>query len=385
MTGTIRLIATTASALVIAGCGAGPADPLSPALDTLVGAPSPFARGDDTWEVWTCEIPVDTTASLYARDPWRLPDTPSGLADDLDSAVGRWTAELSHDVYRARFVPGGTVRVPVDGDDDTCVDAVLDLTEGDTDAVLVVATAAHRADEAGGWGRPGTCGSPCTRRPVRATGRAIYVGASDFHPSWGEPAFDLIEHELGHALDLPHSGDATSRGTETDRYTSALDMMSDPTAPRSADPDARHAQGTIGANRAALGWIPRQDLVVVEGSHTIRLAPVNETEGDRLAIVDLDEQSLLTVEYLTATGLDTHLPHAGVAVHLIELPDCSIGPCTGSYRVQRPLVGDAPHLDLLGAGESIDTHGWRITVADSCPTAPNETSTSTCSVAFEPI
>jgi hypothetical protein len=363
-------------------------DDAADALGLLAGSPSPFATGADIWEVWVCAIPADTTSPLFADDPWRLDTTPEQLASVVDDGVAQWWASRSHGVYRPVVTAGARVTVGVDDGDQACVDAAVQRASRESHGVFVVATAAHRPDVAGGWGRPGSCPSPCVRTPVTTSGRAVYVGAGDFHPSWGDrPPLDLLQHEMGHALDLPHS--ATTGVGDTIRYESALDVMSDSAAPRAARPDRRDAADTLGANRVALGWLPLDDVVVVRprtdaGEQQVILAPSTAPDaGPRLAVVPLDARRLLTVELRTPIGPDSHLGAPGVSVHLVDQTPrpadtgCSAAACTGQHRVQRPLVGASPFLDLLTTGDEVEVEGWRIRVV--------EVSSTTSRVALTPL
>lgn len=384
----IRAVLAGTTAVLLAGCaaGSGPVAPSEPtwaqgstgvaALDLLAGTPSPFAIGADRWELWVCDIPLDTTSGLFADDRWRLDTNPDVLATIVDDGVASWWSQRSHGLYRPVVTPGGTVTVDAAGDDQSCAQAAIAEAAPDTDGVVVVATAAHRSDVAGGWGRPGTCPTPCVRTPVTTSGRAVYVGAADFHPSWGDrPALDLLQHEWGHALDLPHS--ATLDDGDAVRYLSALDVMSDSAGPRAVDSGRRDAADTLGANRVALGWLPLDDVVVVTpprseaGEQQLILAPsTGSATGPRLAVVPLDDRQLLTVELRTPSGPDSHLGAPGISVHLVDQsprPDdtgCTATGCTGQHRTQTPLGGSPPHLDLLTTGEEIEVEGWRIRVVD---------------------
>jgi hypothetical protein len=106
---------------------------------------------------------------------------------------------------------------------DHCVERAIDASAQQTSVVMVVSNAEHLADQSGGWGR---VGNPCSAKfcSARQTRRALYIGASDFHPSWGPtPAVDLTEHEIGHTLGLPHSGDPDS----ANQHASDIDLMCD--------------------------------------------------------------------------------------------------------------------------------------------------------------
>lgn len=365
----LRAALGCALAVLVAGCGADPpneagddapiGDATPAALALLASTPSPYAAGVDVWEVWTCHVPITVGHPLYDDDTWRLARTADELTPIFDRGVGEWFAERSHGVYRPEFRAGGRVRISSAEDDSDCVARALARVGAGANGVLVVADAVHREGMSGGWGRPGRCGSPCRASTADVTGRAVYVGAADFTPAWGdEPPLDLVQHEIGHALDLPHSGDDVGG----DRYSSPLDVMSNSSAPRQVDPDRRDAPDTIAANRIALGWLSLTDVAVVplQGA-TIALAPSTQNSGRRVAVVPLDEWRLVTIELLVPRGANSHLPGPGIAIHLVdqsaEACDNPTGPlCTGQYRRQIPLGQGSLHpgIALLGEGDRAD-------------------------------
>jgi hypothetical protein len=358
------------SALVTTACAAGsttePTDPANAtgapdtSLPPLVGRlladrPAPAV---DVVEVWVCEVPADTTADLYGDLPLRQPLTADGIVERIAAPVARHLDELSHGAATVELVAGGTVAMGRDDTDLECVEAALAASRPDALAVLAVATAEHVEGEPGGWGRPGswlTCDGTC---PARLTGRAAYVGASDFHPGWGPvPLLDLVLHEYLHTLGLPHSGTSTPGD---DEYPSALDVMSDSAAPRAVDPARRDAASTLAVNLLDLGWLDLDAAVTARtGDRTeVDLAPAAGDDGTRLLVLPVDEHRIVTVELRTADGLDTHLPESGVAVHVV---DDRAG--EDVLRVQLPVHTTAePFTDLLGPGEALDVEGWRIEV-----------------------
>ena len=311
------------------------------------------APASDRIEVWICDVPADTTATLYGDLPLRLALDPVTVADQLSPRIGAYFTAVSHGAYTPTVVAGGIVTMRPDDTDADCVDQALDRSGADATAVLAVATAEHVEGQPGGWGRPGSWLSCTGACPARETRRAASVGASDFSPDWGPvPLLDLIEHELGHTLGLPHS----SIGPDGE-YLGALDVMSNSAAPRDVDQGTLDAPDLIGVNRVDLGWLPLTDVVVADGPTTASLGPSTGASVTRLLVLPVDEHRVVTVELLRPSGFDAHLPEAGIAVHLV---DDSTG--TDVLRWQQARGSAPPHTDLLGASEVLDVAGWRIEV-----------------------
>jgi hypothetical protein len=343
-----------------------------PALDLMLAAAEPLRRhslGPDVLEVWICRVPLDVADPTYNAAPLRLPLESATVASLLDRHVAAYFREVSHNAYLPRFTSGGTVSILTDETSRQCVDRALAASSAGADGVVVVADAEHAADQPGGWGRPGTSCTGDTACAARDTGRATYVGASDFHPEWGAiPAVDLQEHELGHSLGLPHSGDGG-------RHTSALDLMSNSAAPRDVDPSRRHGPDTLGVNRLALGWLDPTDVIVMRrgASQQVSLAPSTDRGGQRLAVLEVDAERFLTIEVLDNSGYNAHLPAPGVAVHLVDQrPDvcrtrAGEAVCTNELRHQTPLGSAAPNTDLFGPGERWQGEGWTVNVVSAGP------------------
>lgn len=368
------LMGATALSACVPTAGLPPLPTERPAAIDTSGLPAPLASvlddqagilttGVDRFEIWICSVPTTSTAPIYQSNGLRLALEASALASVLNDTVTDYFLTLSSGAYRLQFTAGGDVELgDVEGSDE-CFARALEAS-GDAPGVLAIATAEHAAGESGGFG---AVGDPCRAPadwpcPAAETGRGVYLGASDFHPDWGStPALDLLEHEIGHVLGWPHSGG------RTDAYASDIDVMSDSAAPRRVDPAARHGQGTLAINRVAAGWIPLDDVAVVEAGSTttVELTPSQSGEGTRLAVIPVSDTAFLTVEYLAATGLQSHLPESGITVTLVDsaASSCANAQTTRSCRVQESLVDAAPFDDLMGAvGEQWEGYGWRVTV-----------------------
>ena len=311
-----------------------------------------ITQGDDPWDVFVCHVPPDSRSTVYAGLPLRSAITPEEVVDILNAKVSGYFDTISHGLYRPQFTAGGEVTISADDEPQTCVDKAIEPASPQAHGVLVVADAEHHAGQPGGFANPGN-GCQKTLCSASVSRRSAYVGAADFSADWGDdPPMDLVEHEIAHALFWPHSGYDESA---SEPHRSALDVMSDSAAPRTAHPERRDAPDTLAVNRLAVGWMPLSDVAIVPtAGATVALSPSAGTSGTRLAVIGLDDDRFITVELLTATGFDDHLPADGVAAHLVDGTD--------NTRTQSPLVGVAPFDDLLGPGEQLITHGWRISV-----------------------
>lgn len=315
------------------------------------------AEGVDEIEVWICRVPVDSAAAVYGGLPLRLPLTAEGVAEVLNARVAPYFEEISHGLYQPQFYAGSDATVRADQEPQVCVEQAIQGADDTADAVLVVADAEHIAEHPGGFGNVGV---PCPAEPpcpVLDSRRAAYVGASDFNPDWGDaPPMDLVEHEIGHTLGWTHSGFVDGAAVP---YQSALDVMSNSAAPRDTDPTRRDGPNTLAINLLFAGWLPTSDLWVAPlAGGSVSLQSSTGGAGTRLAIAPLPNGSYLTVELLTVDGFNSHLPLAGIAVHRVVIT------AEGTVEAIVPLVGEAPYVDLLQAGATIDVDGWRIVVLE---------------------
>lgn len=378
---TLALVATFAT---FAACGRDDTDTgSSTSIPTSVpGVPSPIASGslegigslialrdagswratgDDEIEVWICHVFVDSTAPIYVGLPLRLPLTPTGVVDILNARATPYFDAISHGLYNPQFRAGGEATLAIDQDPQVCVDQAIVGADDTTDAVLVVADAENRPEFPGGFGNAGV---PCPAEPpcsVFDSRRSAYVGASDFHPDWADqPPMDLVEHEIGHTLGWTHSGFVDGAA---EPYQSALDLMSNSSAPREIDPARRDAPDTLAINRLLAGWLPVSDVWVAPlAGGSVSLQSSTGSAGTRLAIAPLANGSFLTIESLTADGFDAHLPTSGIAVHRVVMT------AEGTVQTIVALVGESPFTALLQPGEFVESYGWRIVVSEGVVT-----------------
>lgn len=327
-------------------------EPVSGELGVLLAAPSAAGErteGDDHFEVWICHIPLDSTAAMYGGLPLRLPLTPQGVTEVVSARVPAYFDTLSHGQYRPVFTAGGEVTIAADDQPQACVDGAIAGAGENSDAVLVVADAEHGADQPGGFG---SGGEPCPAVgacSIATTRRAAYVGASDFHPDWGDdPPMDLVEHEIGHSLGWVHSGI-----NEAGDYLSGLDVMSNSAAPRDVDPARRDGPGTLAINLLLAGWLPANDVIVATDEATVELSASNGGKGPRLLLLANGDGGFVTVELLTADGLNDHLPGDGIAVHSVQIVDGTVAPIV-------PMVGEPPYLALLQPGVELKVGAWTV-------------------------
>lgn len=329
-------------------------DAIRPLL-TIRDAGAWRADGVDEIEVWICHVPADSGVALYVGLPLRLPLTAAGVAEILNARVTPYFETISHGLYQPQFHAGDEATLGADQGPQVCVDAAIAGADDTADAILVVADAEHRPEQPGGFGNAGV---PCPAEPpcpVLDSHRAAYVGASDFHPDWGDsPPMDLVEHEIGHTLGWTHSGFVSG---EVQPYQSWIDLMSNSAAPRDADPTRRDGPDTLAINRLFAGWLDESDIWVAPlTGGTVHLQSSTGAIGTRLALIPLSDGSYLSVEILSPDGFNAHLPVSGVAVHHVLLAD-------GALQTIVTLAGGEPYT-LLQPGQFVESNGWRIDVVD---------------------
>ncbi len=296
------------------------------------------SRGVDAWEVWICEVPGDATSTVFSPSP-RVPLRPEAVAAAVSRRVTPYFVSASNGQYTPEFRAGGTVSLAADQEPAACVDDALRMSDDTARGVLVVSTAEHRADRPGAWSNGGNGGNGCeTPCPASTSRRNVYIGAADFNPIWGgDPPMDLIEHEIGHALGWWHSAYDESLPTP---YRSAIDVMSNSAAPQDTDGGRRDAPLPIAAHRVLAGW----ERAGTEG--VVDLA-------ERSAVAAIDDSQFVSVELRRRDGYDSHLPHDGVAIHLVDV----------SSRTITPVHTDVePYDDLLDIGDSARVGGLTLTV-----------------------
>jgi hypothetical protein len=348
-------VVVLALGLGLVGCGAETTQVRPDPLERLLATSEPMidrANGPDTWEVVVCRVPRGATDPLYAEFDDRMErdaDEIVALLRPVSDYYERWSGGR----YELRFVPAANeVSILSTESSQQCVDRALDRSSPTADGVVVVADAQHARSAEGGRGGPG---SPCVDDcPAKTTGRYVYVGASDFMSVWGsEPPLDLIEHELGHGLDWPHSSlDAESLDGVV--YDSPYDHMSNSAAAREADETLRHGPGILAVNLLAAGWLDRteswwlgDDTRVVE----VGARSDHASSNPRLVSLSIDESRFYSIELVSASGDDAFHESDFVLIHRVE-----ITPGSGFDRRQF-LVSDE-----LRAGEAWTQNGVAVRV-----------------------
>ena len=317
----------------------------SEAVNTMVQTEAQFgdiALGSDPWEVVVCQIPQDTTDPIFDSNAVRLNLSSGDIVAQLDPVIA-YFSRWSHGQYQPNFTAGNGVSISAEEKSDLCVERALDQASPTTRGVLVIANAQHSETAVGGWGRPG---SPCEKNcSAKSTRRAVYIGASDFTPFWkGNPPLDLVEHEMGHALDWPHSSTSVDNfGNGV--YDSDIDVMSNSAAPRDFNADIRNAPGPLGINLYLSHWLNDNNVALLENGTTsfdlVATSTDLAVDGLRLVLVPLNNSTVVSVELLQASGDNQHLLDDRVVIHQIE----SAGE-TGFDRRQTVLDAD------LQSGES---------------------------------
>ena len=313
-----------------------------------------MSLGVDPWEVVVCHIPIFTNDEIFEPTSERMSLSSSEIVKRLTPVVSYFKRH-SYGRYQPVFSAGLDVTISDTETSEDCVERALDQSGPEVRGVMVVADAEHGADEFGGRGTPGVgCSESCSARDTR---RSVYAGAGDFMDYWnGDSPLDLVEHEIGHALDWPHSTtSASNSGLEL--YDSALDVMSDSSAPRMVISTKRHGPGTLAINLYAARWFDDEHLQILDRSRRVNtkvqlLATDIDLSimGTRFVVIADGVNSFLTVELIAARGDNAHLNSAAVAIHRITVAGTS-----GVDRQQTVVEKDMQDGDKwAGNGISIE-------------------------------
>lgn len=283
--------------------------------------------GVDPWEVVVCHIPIFTSDEIFEPTSERMTLSSSEIVKRLTPVVSYFKRH-SYARYQPVFSAGPDVTISDTETSEDCVERALDQSGPEVRGVMVVADAEHGADEFSGSGTPGVgCTTSCSARKTR---RSVYIGAGDFMDYWnGDSPLDLVEHEIGHALDWPHSTTSASNSGQ-ELYDSALDVMSDSSAPRMIISTKRHGPGTLAINLYAARWFDDEHLQILDTSRRMNtkvqlLATDTDVSimGTRFVVIADGVDSFLTGELIAARGDNAHLEFDAVAIHRITVTGTS--------------------------------------------------------------
>lgn len=160
------------------------------------------------------------------------------------------------------------------------------------------------------------------RLGVNIDGRTVQF-RSTWLPPWAFNSLHVIAHEMGHGWGLPHSSGAYGKV-----YDSAWDVMSGGNS-NHTDAICRVGNdlgcwqvGTIGFHLAMLGWIPDDQMVVVDKgeSATIQLDPLTTLEtgnNNMVVFIPISGNSFYTVEARAFIDYDRNLPGEAIILHQV--------------------------------------------------------------------
>jgi hypothetical protein len=357
------------------------ADPLRlvPFTDTVQQA---YTHGTDTWEVWECHVPG-----------WSDSFDLVAVVNALNTRVSPYFNWLSGGRYHTAFSVGGEVtsndvvspdisnqeqfRVP------GCEAAVAASTSGTANGVLIAI--------AGGFNEGyGTAGAVCPEDPFVGcattypdNSRIAVVGAAAVAlvPPFSEPQYVTVAHEIGHALNWPHTygGLNTLPGGTIDQYDNPMDVMS-------GEAVVGNPVGTIAYNRYAAGWIDTNEVTIHRSETATYTLSAIGTPGTQMLVIPIETGHFYTLDARRLKEFDAGLPKAGVEVYEVDQRRTACGmdtvfppatyptttgwPCFATLvRITQtpPVSGSAGTAHVLSIDDWLDLGSFRVTVtaADS--------------------
>ena len=322
-------------------------------------------NGFDVWDVWVCD-PIGSSdySSLNRFSTY----TPRMVVDWLRkrSQIEQYFAWLSDGEYKLRFRVGGVVTPDMSERSfaeyanfhdrrEACRTQIMTVSGSGHDGLMIVDTTDSFYSTVGsGWSGDAYCNDNCV--PYPESGRNIYVDGS----VW----IDSYIHEIGHAIDWPHSFFYKENQRHPNEYTNPMDVMS----------GSIGWVGTTAINRYAAGWIDPDDVKVWklgDKSRKYRLDPVGVTGGYQMLVLrDNHSSSYITYGARVISRFEEHLPQEGVEEYFVD--ESSDGAlcdwdswdwCPGTGRAVLAF-GDPKSTDhVYAVGESTvvvlwDGEGW---------------------------
>ena len=346
-----------------------------------------YTLGTDTWEVWICHV-ADGGLHIDLRE----------TVDLLQQEIPPYFSWLSGGRYRPEFVAGGVVRAAARGvSDDSgayeCDENVKSASEGGSDGALIVLDKSGIASR-GGPGAYATEGGdgpwrivtrpyPQNRREILLTaGSVLPISAYCNNCRYPDHInLDIVAHEIGHALDWPHSFSGLrtlpSYDNLINEYDNPMDIVSG--GPGAWDLGMHGlTAGTVAANRYAAGWIDPEDVAIHQEPYgSYWLSPTGQS-GTRMLVLPTGEPGhFISLGARVAEGYDAGIPAEGVEVYRIDQRSthCVVEPqpedldrllCTGINRRTRPVSpspgGDDRADHVYGRGDGLTVDGYRVEV-----------------------
>ncbi len=298
--------------------------------------------GDDVWEVWVCDT---ATGSVSV--------TPADVTAVLNAEVAPYYRWLSEEAYQPVFRSGGTVM-----EGSGCTNAVADRVTSDPNGVIIITDKPSNGGSAqsGIWcPYEGLC--PASPEEFPDNFRSVTLGA---HAVVGpNPRLVTVIHELGHTIHFGHSFSGTTTGIWAE-YDNPIDVMS-------KAGDRTRLMGTLALNRYIAGWIPTDQVAVVDTPGLFTISAIGGGATKLLFVQNGEQGWYTTIDVRVTDGYDASLPRAGVTVHTLDQRAEACGsalPCFGlSRRVsQWPALGDTDgHLLEVGDQQSLP-NGWILSV-----------------------
>lgn len=332
----MRRTVTALACATIAMLGAAPAVAKAPSVAERETVQR-HTNGVDHYEVWVCEVPVDSTSGDWEELPERLALTAESAAEQLTDAAVDYFRWLSQGQYEPSFEARGSISLGPDDEFGDCGKRAGKLSAGAEGAVAV----SNVAGDVTAFAGPESCQDrvnridPCAGKPkvLPRSHRVVHLGGFIFAPYQGNgPLTMTIPHELGHALTWPHSFtgrayvdiEGVPVGIE---YDDPVDIMAfTPVWSRDVSYLALESvdwtvpKATQVFNRYAAGWLPPGAAVTHSGSRaqTYEVEAIGSGGVELVAVPGASRATYLTIESRLRRGYDVALPHEGVSLHVVD-------------------------------------------------------------------